>query len=112
MLNRGRGSGGVARQHARALTARGHHVTLVYAGAETGGTFDEVDVRLSQPSLPVHEYLPDVPGDQQPVSEMDAATADRHIADYARALFEATANADLIVCHHANLTAAAAQRVA
>lgn len=112
MLNRGRGSGVVARQHARALLARGHNVTLVYPGAERGGRFDEVDVELSGSTLPVHEYLPDAPGRQQQVSQMDAATVEAHVADYERALLEGATEADVIVCHHGNLTAPVAQRVA
>ena len=34
LLNRGRGSGSVARQHVRALLDAGHRVTLLYPGME------------------------------------------------------------------------------
>ena len=113
MLNRGRGSGVVARQHVRALVEAGHKVTLLYPlmGDGVAGA-SNCNVPLHSDVLPVHEYLPVGAIRQRQVAEMSAGEAFAYTADYEEALWEATERADLIVGHHANISAIAVDRVA
>jgi glycosyltransferase involved in cell wall biosynthesis len=110
-LNRGRGSGVVARHQVSALLARGHDAYLVHAG-EASGDVPFREVPLSLEVLPVHEYLPSETFRQQPVSEMDAEMADWYIGDFEAALRSLDPAPDLIIGHHANITAVASQIVA
>lgn len=113
MLNRGRGSGGVARQHAQSLMDYGHEVVLLHPGMDEGlAGADNRDVPLHSPILPVHEFLPAAGSAQKAVAHMSARRAAAYLRDYEAALFDATKGADLIVAHHANLTAIAAHRIA
>lgn len=109
MLNRGRGSGGVARQHADALIAAGHRVTFMHPHINRGVPgASNLDVALHTDLIPVHEYLPAAPNRQQAVSTMSPAQALRYTADITAALSSLDA-VDVIVAHHANLTAVAAR---
>lgn len=110
-LNRGRGSGVVARHQVGALLDRGHDAVLAHSGPSSG-ELPVHEVPLASDVLPVHEYLPGLTGDQRPVSTMDAAAAETVIDDFAAALRSIDPRPDLIVAHHANVTAAAAQRFA
>ncbi len=110
-LNRGRGSGVVARHQVRALLRRGHDAYLVHAGASTGDLpFHEVPLSLEV--IPVHEYLPSEHDRQQPVSTMDAEMADWYVGDFDAAMQTLDPPPDLIIGHHANLPAVATQRAA
>jgi glycosyltransferase involved in cell wall biosynthesis len=110
-LNRGRGSGVVARHQVRALVARGHDAYLVHSGAASGD-LSVREVPLSLEILPVHEYLPGEHDRQQTVSSMDAEMADWFIGDFEAALGSLDPPPDLIIGHHANITAVATRRVA
>lgn len=113
MLNRGRGSGVVARQHVTALVAHGHQVTLLHPQMNGGVPgADNRDVPLHSDVLPVHEYLPTGGARQRQVAAMAAAEAFAYVRDYEKALWDATSGADLIIGHHANISAVAAARVA
>ncbi len=113
MLNRGRGSGEVARDHVAALVGSGHRVCLLHpvVGDGVPGA-DRRDVRLHAPVVPVHEFLPVAGSEQQPVAEIAAPVALAYADDYEAALDDVAADLDVIVAHHANLTAIAAHRVA
>lgn len=112
-LNRGRGSGEVMRAHAVELMRHGHDVQLLYPLMDDGvAGADNRDVPLHSPVLPVHEYLPDARVEQRQVAAMDTAEALAYAADYAAALANATSDAELIVGHHANISAVAVSRVA
>jgi glycosyltransferase involved in cell wall biosynthesis len=109
LLNRGRGSGGVARQHARALLAAGHRVTFIHprVGEGVAGA-ENVDVALHTDVVPVHEYLPAAGSRQQAVSTMTPMQSLRYTADIAAAL-SSLEDVDVVMAHHANLTAVAAR---
>lgn len=102
----------MGRQHARELLARGHEVRLLYPmiGRGVPGA-DNRDVPLHSPVLPVHEYLPGVTGEQRQVALMDTAEAFAYAADYTAALNAAAGGVDLIIGHHASISAAAVARV-
>lgn len=111
-LNRGRGSGGVARDQVSALVAAGHDVIYMYAGMSErvmGAT--NLDVPLHCDVIPVHEYLPTEGSIQRRVSAMPASLARRYTADFIAAL-SAIESVDLILAHHATITAVAARVVA
>ena len=108
-LNRGRGSGVVARHQVRALQARGHDAYLVHSGAPAGD-LPVHEVPLSLEVIPVHEYLPSEHDRQQAVSTMDAEMAEWYIADFDAALRSLDPAPDIIIGHHANVTAAATRR--
>ena len=111
-MNRGRGSGKVARDQAAALVGAGHEVTYMYAGmADRVMGADNVDVQLHDDTMPVHEYLPVCVTPQRRVSTMARDEARRFTADYVRAL-SAIESIDLIIAHHATITATAAAAVA
>ncbi len=110
-LNRGRGSGVVARHQVLALLARGHAAYLVHAG-EGSGQLPVHEVPLTSDILPVHEFLPGQSGRQQPVSTMDEDSASLLIADFEAALVSLDPPPDLIISHHASVTAVATQLAA
>lgn len=113
LLNSGRGSGEVAREHARHLIAAGHGVHFLHPGVGDGvrGAINH-DVPLDSEVLPVHEYLPSAGKGQRAVSEMPFEEAMAYLPAYERALEEIIDDVDLVFGHHANLTAIATHRVA
>jgi glycosyltransferase involved in cell wall biosynthesis len=113
LLNAGRGSGEVAREHARHLVAAGHRVHFAHPriGAGVDGAVNH-DVPLHTAVLPVHENLPQAGEDQRAVSTMSHADTRPYVSDYERALEAIVDDVDVFVGHHANLTAIATQRVA
>lgn len=113
LLNRGRGSGEVAREHARHLVAAGHIVHFLHPGVGKGvpGAVSH-DVPLDSEVIPVHEYLPSAGEDQRAVSVMGFDEAMAYVPAYERALEGVIDEVDLVFGHHANLTAIATQRVA
>ena len=109
LLNKGRGSGEVARQHVRELIRRGHDVTLVHPGIGAGVPgATNVDVPLHRPLQPVHEYLPASGDEQQALSPMAAALALAYLADFRGVLERTAADADLVIGHHGNISSVAA----
>ncbi len=111
-LNRGRGSGGVARQHMRALRARGHHVVSIHACApKRMAGIEHHEIVPSRRILPVHEYLPGHEGPQLAASQMTEEMAASVIDDFESAI-DSYDDLDVIVAHHANLSTVAAARVA
>lgn len=112
LLNEGRGSGEVARQHAAALVRRGHEVAFIHAGnAGLVPGAVNIDVLLDGKPLPTHEYLPAAGTSQRPVSTMSANEAFAYLPHYERALRRA-GFVDLYIGHHANLPAIAVHRAA
>lgn len=112
-LNRGRGSGEVMRAHARELIRRRHDVKMLYPLMDGGVEgADNRDVALHSSVLPVHEYLPGAGTEQRQVAAMDSAEALAYTADYAAALSRVASDTDLIIGHHANISAIAVARVA
>ncbi|MDH3250198.1 MAG: glycosyltransferase family 4 protein [Acidimicrobiia bacterium] len=111
-LNRGRGSGVVAREQMRALSRRGHRVCSVHAGgAQLVPGVTHLPVAPSSGVLPVHEYLPNPDLPQSPVAWMTEAESCAIVDDFERAI-EQLGAIDLIVAHHANVSTAAVARVA
>ncbi len=112
MMNHGRGSGTVARQHVRALAEAGHRVTFAVPHSDriVPGAW-MLNITYSGSALPVHEYLPGFHR-QRRVPEMSYDEAMVHVADLERALEAHAAGFDVIVAHHVSLSAVAAARVA
>lgn len=71
-----------------------------------------IDIPLHTDLVPVHEYLPQAGDDQRVVSEMDADEALAYVPDYVSALEEVAGEMDVLVGHHANLSAIAVHEVA
>jgi glycosyltransferase involved in cell wall biosynthesis len=112
-LNKGRGSGEVMRRHAVELMRRGLEVRLLYPMMDGGvDGADNRDVPLHSPVLPVHEYLPEAGAEQRQVAAMDTAEALAYTDDYVAALGGAIGGVDLVIGHHANISAIAVSRVA
>ena len=113
LLNQGRGSGEVARQHARHLIARGHVVHFIHprVGEGVAGAVNH-DVPLHTEVMPVHEYLPAASANQKAVSTMDHDEAAAYLPAYEAALEAVAGKIDFFIGHHANLTAIATARVA
>ncbi len=113
LLNKGRGSGEVARQHARYLTGMGHKVYFLHPGIGDGvkGAVN-IDVKLHTDIMPVHEYLPSAGKRQQQVARMNYDEAMSYVPDYVRALETIIEDVDVIIGHHANITAIATYRMA
>lgn len=113
LLNRGRGSGEVARQHARELLRLGHEVVFMHPGVGAGvAGSDNVDVTLPSSTTPVHEYLPSAKDGQKAVSTMTLDQAMSYVPAYEQALAGVIEEVDVVVGHHANLVAIAVHRVA
>ncbi|MCP3975645.1 MAG: glycosyltransferase family 4 protein [bacterium] len=111
-LNSGRGSGVVARKQVQALLERGHRVTYMHPAMTDGVPgADNRDIRLHSNVMPVHEYLPVHDENQRRVSSMPTGMATRYAADYVAALAD-LGPVDLILAHHATVTAVAARAVA
>lgn len=112
LLNSGRGSGEVARSHALHLTRLGHEVIYVQpraAGSVEGVTV--LDLPLPCEILPVHENLPSAGARQKAVSVMSYEEAMAYLPAYERALELVADKVDLVIGHHANLSAVATAEV-
>jgi len=72
---------------------------------------DNIDIELHSDVVPVHEYLPVADTAQRPVPTMDGPVAHRYAADYEAAL-DRIDDIDLILVHHATISAVAAHAVA
>lgn len=112
LLNRGRGSGVVAQEHADWLIGNGHEIYYIHPGVGSGveGAHN-MDVHLGQSTLPVHEYLPSAKAGQKAVSAMGYDEAMSYLPAYERALAEIIEEVDIVIGHHANLTAIATANI-
>ena len=83
LLNHGRGSGEVARQHARYLVSQGHQIYFVQpqTGSGIAGVID-IEVKLQNEILPVHENLPSAGKNQKAVSSMSYEEAAAYLPAY------------------------------
>ena len=113
LLNKGRGSGEVARQHARFLLKQGHKVYFMHPEIGDGvpGAHN-IDIKLHTDVMPVNEYLPSAGEDQKQVALMAYDEMMAYLPDYEKALEEIIEDADIVIGHHANITAIATNRVA
>jgi len=113
LLNKGRGSGEVARQHARYLMDLGHKVYFIHPeiGDGVSGVVN-VDVKLHSDIMPVHEYLPSSGGKQKQVAGMTFDEMNSYLLDYESALINIIDDVDIIIGHHANITAIATHNIA
>ena len=113
LLNKGRGSGQVAKEHAEYLISHGHDVYFIHPEVGKGviGAHNK-DVFLDNKVLPVHEYLPSAGIDQKAVSSMSYDEAMGYLPAYENALEDIIQELDIIIGHHANLTAIATANVA
>ncbi len=113
LLNKGRGSGEVARQHAKHLAAKGHKVYLMHPDADYElENVDVVDIQLHSRIYPVHEYLPAAGQNQKQVARMSFDEAISYVPDYEKALESVIQDVDIVISHHTNLNTIAAHRVA
>ena len=113
LLNKGRGSGEVARQHARHLMMLGHQVYFMYPGIGEGvsGAINN-DIKLPTDIIPVHEYLPSAKGNQKQVASMSYDEMAAYLPAYEKALLAVIDDVDMIIAHHANIPAIATYNVA
>jgi glycosyltransferase involved in cell wall biosynthesis len=113
LLNAGRGSGEVARQQARYLCSTGSQVILMHPGIGDGvaGAVNK-NIQLHTPVVPVHEYLPSAGADQEQVARMPYERVMRYLPDYERALESVIDSVDIVLGHHANISAIATAKVA
>lgn len=113
LLNKGRGSGEVAREHVRHLLKLGHKVYFLYPGndGEIAGA-ENVDIKLHTQIIPVHEYLPSAGKEQSQVARMNHKEMMAYLPDYENALRSVAADVDIFIGHHANISAIAVHNVA
>ena len=112
LLNSGRGSGEVARQQARYLAANGCRVFFMHPGIGEGapGAINK-DIELHTPIVPVHEHLPSAGGNQEQVAVMSYKRAMSYLADYERALDSIIDEVDIVLGHHASISAIATANI-
>lgn len=113
LLNRGRGSGEVARQHVKHLLKQGHEVFLLYPEIGEGieGAVN-IDIKLHTDIKPVHEYLPSAGQKQKQVARMTFEEMSAYLPDYEKALEQIADKVDIFIGHHANLSAIAVHNIA
>jgi glycosyltransferase involved in cell wall biosynthesis len=113
LLNHGRGSGEVARQHARYLLSQDHQIFFIQpqSGSGVSGT-NNVEVKLQTEILPVHENLPSAGKNQKAVFNMSYEEAVAYLPAYENALEKIIQEVNIIIGHHANLSAVATHNVA
>jgi glycosyltransferase involved in cell wall biosynthesis len=113
LLNSGRGSGEVARQQARYLVSAGHTVYYMHPRLKEGvDGATNIDIPLHTEVTPVHEHLPSAGDTQKQVARMSYAQAHEYLPSYESALEEVIDDVDIIVGHHANISAIATANVA
>ena len=113
LLNKGRGSGEVAREHVRHLLKMGHTVYFLYPGNDGEITDAEnVNIKLHSHIMPVHEYLPSAGKEQHQVARMSHQEMIMYLTDYEKALRSVAADVDIFIGHHANLSAVAVHNIA
>jgi glycosyltransferase involved in cell wall biosynthesis len=113
LLNSGRGSGEVARQQARYLASSGCQVYFMHPriGEGAPGAINK-DIELHTSVVPVHERLPSAGGSQEQVADMSYERATSYLPDYERALESVINEVDIVIGHHANISAIATANVA
>lgn len=113
LLNQGRGSGEVAREHVRHLIKCGHKVYFLYPGNnnEIAGA-ENINIELHTNIMPVHEYLPSAGDKQHQVARMSHEEMMSYLPDYENALREIASDTDIFIAHHANLSSVAVHKVA
>ncbi len=113
LLNAGRGSGEVARQQARYLASSGCQVYFMHPSVGEGvpGAIN-IDVELHTSIIPVHEHLPSAGRSQEEVSGMPFERAAAYLHDFERALESIIDDVDIVLGHHANISAIATATVA
>lgn len=113
LLNSGRGSGEVARQQARYLAADGCRVFFMHPDMKEGATGAiNRDIELHCSVTPVHEHLPSAGQSQEQVAGMTYERAMSYLPDYERALESVIDEVDIVLGHHANISAIATANVA
>lgn len=113
LLNSGRGSGEVARHQARYLASNGWGVFFMHPGVGDGVPgATNLDIGLHRSTVPVHEYLPAAGSDQEQVARMPHERVLEYLADYERALESVIGEVDMVLGHHANISAVATAKVA
>jgi len=112
LLNQGRGSGVVAKEHATCLLSQGHVVYYIHPNIGKGvhGAHNR-EVYLHTDIVPVHEYLPSAKDTQKAVSSMSYSKAMDYIPAYEDALKEIILETDIVIGHHANLAAIATSNI-
>ena len=112
LLNKGRGSGVVAKEHVDYLLSKDHTVYFLHpeVGAGIPGAINK-NIELESDTLPVHEYLPSAKEGQKAVSAMSFDEAMAYVPAYEKALAEIIDDVDIVLGHHANLTAIATHRI-
>lgn len=113
LLNKGRGSGEVARQHVKYLIKQGHEVFFLYPEIGEGieGAVN-LDIKLHTDIKPVHEYLPSAGKKQKQVARMTFEEMSTYLPDYEKALGKIAEKVDIFIGHHANLSAIAVHNIA
>lgn len=113
LLNAGRGSGEVARRQALYLVEQGHRVHFMHPGVGDGvAGANNVDIALHTDVVPVHEHLPSAGRTQKQVGAMSHDEAAAYLPDYENALAAVIDETDVVLGHHANLSAIATADVA
>ena len=112
LLNKGRGSGVVAKEHGEFLLKQGHEVYFMHpdVGKGVDGAHNR-EVDLSHDIMPVHEYLPSAEDSQKAVSSMNYSEAMDYVPAYESALENVIEDVDIVIGHHANLTAIATANI-
>ncbi len=113
LLNQGRGSGEVARQHVRHLLKKDNKVYFLYPGNdnEIEGA-ENINIELHSDIMPVHEYLPAAGDKQRQVARMTHKEMLAYLEDYEYALREIIDDVDILIAHHANLSCVAVHNIA
>jgi glycosyltransferase involved in cell wall biosynthesis len=113
LLNEGRGSGEVAREHVRHLIKLGHKVYFLFPGNTDDilGAIN-INIKIHTDVMPVHEYLPSAGEHQKQVARMDHIEMDKYLTDYKRALETIAHDVDIFIAHHANLSCVAVHSIA
>jgi len=113
LLNKGRGSGEVAREHVRHLLKMGHKIYFLYPGNENEiSGAENIDIKLHSKIIPVHEYLPSAGNEQHQVARMSHEEMIEYLSDYENALRTIAGDVDIFIGHHANLSAVAVHNIA
>jgi len=113
LLNKGRGSGEVAREHVRHLLKMGHKVYFLYPGNENEiDGANNINIKLHSSIIPVHEYLPSAGDKQHQVARMSHSEMMEYLPDYENSLKSIAGDVDIFIGHHANLSAIAVHNVA
>jgi glycosyltransferase involved in cell wall biosynthesis len=113
LLNKGRGSGEVARQQAKHLVMLGHEIYFMHPeiGEGVPGA-SNIDIKLHTNIIPVHEFLPSAKGNQKQVASMHFDEMMAYLPAYEKALMSVIEDVDIILAHHANIPAIVASNVA